>query len=101
MSTKRRSRPKSLQTNTPRREQLPGRSRIRSSNKKKARVYSLLPSPRPLSFHVPEMTAVLAGRNFQRALKDIAHGINVSKAAFGRNRLHAVLTFFQPATRRF
>jgi len=50
---------------------------------------------------VAEVATILSRRNFQRALKDIAHRIDVSEAALARDRFHAVLTFFQSPARRF
>src|SRR5437016_6304313 len=52
-------------------------------------------------FRVSKVTAIMSGRNFQSALKDIAHRVHIPKAALARDRFHAVLTFFQSATRGF
>lgn len=52
-------------------------------------------------FHVAEVAAVLTGWNFQRALKDGAHRVDVSEAALARDRFHTVLTFFETAPRCF
>ena len=43
----------------------------------------------------------MSGRNFQCPLKNVAHRIDVSKAALAGNSFHAVLTFFQSPARRF
>ena len=48
-----------------------------------------------------EMATILARCNFQCALKNIAHRIDVSKAAFAGNRFHAVVTFFEPPASGF
>src|SRR5947208_16227707 len=53
-----------------------------------------LSSPLPAS-HTSEMATIMSWRNFQCPLKNIAHRIDVPKAALASNRLHAVLTFFQ------
>src|SRR6266513_842185 len=53
-----------------------------------------LSSPLPAS-HASEMATIMSGRNFQCPLKNIAHRIDVSKAALASNRFHAVVTFFQ------
>ena len=50
---------------------------------------------------MPEVAAILPRRNLDRALKNVAHGIHTSEAAFARDRFHAVLTFFQAAPGRF
>ena len=52
-------------------------------------------------FHVTEMATVLAGCDFQGALKNIAHQIDVPEAAFVRDYFHAVVTFFQPTASCF
>src|SRR5437016_4803918 len=41
------------------------------------------------------MATILARCNFQCALKNVAHRIDVSKAALAGNRFHAVVTFFE------
>ena len=46
-------------------------------------------------FHVAKVATVLAGCDFQGALKNIAHRVDVPEAAFVCDRFHAVLTFFQ------
>src|SRR5437773_11398765 len=51
----------------------------------------------PSCFRVTEMATVLAGRELQRSLKDVAHGIDVSEAALVCDGLHAVLTFLEAA----
>ena len=50
---------------------------------------------------VSEMPPILSRRDFERALKDIAHRIHVSEAAFVSDCLHAVVAFLQPTARRF
>src|SRR5437588_5630054 len=52
-------------------------------------------------FRVSKVTAIMSGRNFQSALKDIAHRVHISEAALARDRFHAVLTFFQSPPRGF
>src|SRR5207245_11407079 len=47
------------------------------------------------------MATILPRCNFQCALKDIAHGIHIPETALACDRLHTVLTFFQPATSGF
>src|SRR4029077_15618861 len=42
-----------------------------------------------------EMATILARCNFQCAMKNVAHRIDVSKAALAGNRFHAVVTFFE------
>src|SRR2546423_896862 len=49
----------------------------------------------PGTFRVSKMTTILARRYFERPLKDIAHRVYVSKTAFARDRVHAVLTLLQ------
>src|SRR5881397_190256 len=46
--------------------------------------------------HASEVAAIMSWRNFQCPLKNIAHRIDIPKAAFAGNRFHAVLTLFQP-----
>ena len=52
-------------------------------------------------FHVAKVATVLARCDFQGALKNIAHRVDVSEAALARDRFHAVRTFFKPAPRSF
>lgn len=56
---------------------------------------SLLDLLRQVIFHVAEMVTVLAGGDFQGALKDVPHRVDVSEAAFAGDHFHAVMTFFQ------
>src|SRR5439155_20873644 len=53
-----------------------------------------LSSPLPAS-HTSEMATIMSWRNFQCPLKNVAHRIDVSKAALASNGFHAVVTFFQ------
>src|SRR5436190_7732696 len=49
-------------------------------------------------FHVArtsKVATIMSWRNFQCPLKNIAHRIDVSKAALASNSFHAVVTFFQ------
>ena len=47
-------------------------------------------------FHVPKVATVLARRDFQGSLKNVAHRVDVPEAAFACDHFHAVVTFFQP-----
>jgi len=51
--------------------------------------------------HVTEVATVLARCDFQGALKNVAHRVDVPKAAFVCDRFHTVVTFFQPTASGF
>jgi len=48
-----------------------------------------------------KVASVLARCDFQGALKDVAHRVDVPKAAFVRDHFHAVVTFLQPTASGF
>ena len=52
-------------------------------------------------FHVTKVTTVLARCDFQGALKDVAHRVDVAEPAFDRRPFHAVVTFLQPTASGF
>jgi hypothetical protein len=52
-------------------------------------------------FHMAKVATVLARCDFQSALKDVTHRVDIPEAAFARDHFHAVVTFFQPAASCF
>src|SRR5712692_3966729 len=54
-----------------------------------------------ISSNAAEAAPVRAGRHFERADKRAAHRFAGAEAAFGRDRIDAVLRLLEPAARRF